>query len=164
METKLLNDIFSPIGDNIGGNLAFRFAPVDWIASIPAVYRGEVITPVVFKTDFTWCEGWAVQESMGAVEKQRDSKHGAYYEQNFKAIIPKSYYENEELYFLMRNLSFILNVRDANGEYKLYGSLPVGLKFTADKNTGTKHSELHHHSVEFNGMVLRPAPNYLIDF
>lgn len=162
MNKVIPHDIFTPNGINIGGCLQFRFALIDWIDNIPRRFKNEVIKPIQFKSDFTWIEGWCIEESMLLEEKQQNTDNGALYNIQFSGIIPKPLAENEWIYALIRNQRFVLCVTDANGDNKLLGEFGNGLEFTYNKTTGTKYSDLNHHRISFTGTVSLPSPNYLI--
>jgi hypothetical protein len=158
-----LIDIVDSREENIGGCVAFRFAPCSTIASIPKDYKNEVLHPVVFKSGYNWLVGWGIEESLNFKDEMRESPQGTFYEKSFSCIIPKAINDNEILYHLMRNDTFVLCILDSNGNWKIAGTIDEGLKFKASHTTGSNYSNLNHHAVEFYGNTIKPAHFYLVE-
>jgi hypothetical protein len=158
-----LYDIIDSNDANIGGCISFRFAPCSAIESISKDFKNEVLHPVVFKEGYTWSVGWGIEESLNFKDDMRESAQGTFYEKSFACVIPKAINDNERLYHLMRNETFVLCILDANGNWKLVGTIDEGLKFKASHTTGANWSNLNHHAIEFYGATRKPAHFYLVE-
>lgn len=155
-----MRDINEPCGDNLGGINSFEFIPITDISSIPDLYRGKLIRPIVLVSGKRWFKGYGTFETIGFTEDDAKSKDGTSFLPKFKCVVPKELYENEALYFVMRHQQFIVKYKNNNGLTKIIGTLEEPLQFTYSLNTGSTVTTRNQHNIEFFGDTTRPAIVY----
>jgi hypothetical protein len=158
----MIKDIIKHCNENLGGVFIFKFIPVIHVQSIAQPIDNRILTPVVLKQGFNWLDFYATEGTMQLKEDLQPSDHGDFYKLKLTASVPKIRTEIDHTFSLMRNVKFLIDVVDNNGQRKLLGTLEEPLSFTFQSDTGDSMPKKNNYSVEFFAELTDNSPTYFV--
>lgn len=147
---------------NPGGLRTFKFVPVSFILSYPAIIDGKINSALQLLPGKEWLTGYSTPYTLEYSENAKKSTQGDYYDQSLSGFAPG---DHEDLLDVIQSLNdqyFILLVEDARGQLRLVGGYGFPLAFTADFSSGSSRSDSKGFSFEFSGQSIFRAPIYKI--
>jgi len=125
--------------DNMGSIIKLWYIPVDDVASISRPihdYGG-----ITLKANKQWLEMYFSPQSASYVLKFKPGPKGSFYDSMITGIIPKHDIIHNTNVNQLRDASFICKILDANGYYRIIGTLDFPLHFSYDSDSGKKPSD-----------------------
>lgn len=140
--------------DNIGSIIKLWFAPVSEIANISRPinnYGG-----ISLKAGSDWYEFYFSPQSGQYKHELKSSNQGSYYEMSITGSSPRLSPDLDVSLIKMKDGAFVCKIFDANGFYRIVGSIDFPLKFDFDAFTGSSPQDKNGISYSFKGQSRYP--------
>jgi hypothetical protein len=144
-----LQNIDSFSGDNMGSLLELRVIRKDDVSAIPDPVDGVIygdITLNAGKSLVTWN---VTRSTPRHRSSNKGSMEGDYEEASLNFVIPKDQPAIRRMLQLAQEDEHIVLYKDANGQWKLFGSLDDPVRFRFSHDSGGSHSQRNAYSCEF---------------
>jgi len=136
--------------ENMGGVLRIWAVPPSDIS-----LSGNRMT---FLSDTNLVDIYIQEDSASFTEDMSKSFAGTTYKVELSAIVPCDTSETlKQISDMERQSKYLVIYLDGNGNYKLAGTKPVPLRFSAKATTGSATSGLNHFSISFTGTQRKRA-------
>jgi hypothetical protein len=113
---------------------------------------------VTILTDANMVDIYTREDSASFSEELTRSFAGTAYNIELSAIVPCDTAETvKQISDMERRCKYLVIFMDGNGNYKLAGTKPVPLRFSAKATTGSDTAGLNHYSISFTGSQLKRA-------
>ena len=140
-------DTFS--GDNLGSLLELKVIRKDDIDSIPDPSDGVIYGDITLKAGKAWVL-WSVTKNIPRHRASGKSSMEGDYESNILSfIIPKDRADIRRMLELTREDELVVLFKDANGQWKVFGSLEDPVRFRYSHDSGGSASNRNAYSCEF---------------
>jgi len=142
--------IINKQAENMGGVLRLWAVPPSDIS-----VSGNQVTIL---SDAKTVDIYIQEDSASFSEEMTRSFAGTAYKVELSAIIPCDSSETlKQISDMERRCKYLVIYMDGNGNYKLAGTKPVPLRFSAKATTGSGTSGLNHYSISFTGSQRKRA-------
>ena len=113
---------------------------------------------VTFISEANLIDIYYQEDSASFSEEMTKSFAGTSYKVELSAIVPCDTSETlKQISDMERRSKYLVIYMDGNGNYKLAGTKPVPLRFSAKATTGSGTSGLNHFSISFSGSQRKRA-------
>ena len=113
---------------------------------------------LTFLSDANLVDIYFQEDSASFSEEMSKSFAGTSYKVELSAIVPCDTSETlKQISDMERRCKYLVIYMDGNGNYKLAGTKPVPLRFSAKATTGSGTSGLNHFSISFTGTQRKRA-------
>jgi len=113
---------------------------------------------LTFLSDANFVDIYVQEDSASFTEEMTKSFAGIVYKVELSAIIPCDTSETlKQISDMERRSKYVVIYMDGNGNYKVAGTKPVPLRFSAKATTGSGTSGLNHFSISFTGSQRKRA-------
>jgi len=113
---------------------------------------------MTFLSDTNLVDIYIQEDSASFTEDMSKSFAGTTYKVELSAIVPCDTSETlKQISDMERQSKYLVIYLDGNGNYKLAGTKPVPLRFSAKATTGSATSGLNHFSISFTGTQRKRA-------
>lgn len=155
-----MKDIVYQNLSNLGGNYFFKFIPVSHVESIPQAYKSEIHHAVVLKPNSRWFDFYCTKGTIDFLDEQQESKQGDFHLKTISGFVPKDRVDLKNLFDVMMNDKFIVDITDNNGVRKLVGSIDEPLTFKSKFTTGNDVNKRNGYTITFSGEGIKKSPLY----